>query len=157
MTRILAIDQSYTHCAYCVTEGKQVLDFGVFKSNTELDIYKRALYLSLDLGQIYTKYFPQEIRLEGLAFGMRGNATRDLSGLLFTIVNVMSHLHVFENFRIIAPTQVKKTATGSGKAKKKEMIAALPPDILTLFKDKNFKQTTGLTDLADAYWISQVP
>jgi len=87
---------------------------------------------------------------------MRGNATRDLSGLLFSIINVISHLHTFKNFRIIAPTQVKKTATGSGKAKKKEMIAALPPDILKLFKDKNYKQTTGLTDLADAYWISQV-
>lgn len=154
--RILSIDQSYTHCAYCVTEGKTVTDFGVFKSNAETDVYKRSLDLALRLGQLYIAHRPEEIRLEGLAFGMRGNATRDLSGLLFTIINVISHLHVFNNFRIVAPTQVKKTGTGSGKAKKKEMIAALPPDILKLFKDKNYKLTTGLSDLADAYWISQV-
>lgn len=154
--RILAVDQSYTHCAYCVTEGKNVIDFGVFKSDVAEDIYKRALNMSLAIGNVFLKHQPEQIRLEGLAFGMRGNATRDLSGLLFSIINVISHLHVFKNFRIIAPTQVKKAATGSGKAKKKEMIAALPPDILKLFKDKNFKQTTGLTDLADAYWISQV-
>lgn len=153
---ILSIDQSYTHCAYVVTEGKTVIDFGVLKSDNELDIYKRALRLSLELGGVLCKHTPEQIRLEGLAFGMRGNATRDLSGLLFTIINVISHLHVFNNFKIVAPTQVKKTGTGSGKATKKEMIAALPPDILKLFKDKNYKQTTGLTDLADAYWISQV-
>lgn len=155
--RILSIDQSYTHCAWCITEGKDVIDFRVLVSDPTFDIYQRALYLSLDLGSVFLKYQPQQIRLEGLAFGMRGNATRDLSGLLFTIVNVISHLHVFKNFRIIAPTQVKKAATGSGKAKKKEMITALPAEVLKLFKDKNYKQTTGLTDLADAYWISQVP
>lgn len=154
--RVLAIDQSYTHCGYVVTDGKTVVDFGVLVSDPTTDVYQRSLRLSLELGNLYLKHQPSEIRLEGLAFGMRGNATRDLSGLLFTIVNVISHLHVFKNFRIIAPTQVKKTATGSGKAKKKEMIAALPLDILKLFKDKNYKQTTGLTDLADAYWISQV-
>lgn len=153
--RILAIDQSYTHCAYVVTEGTNIIDFDVVTSNPELDIYKRALNISLRLGRTVIEHTPDEIRLEGLAFGMRGNATRDLSGLLFTIINVISHLHVFKNFKIVAPTQVKKTGTGSGKAKKKEMIAALPADVKKLFKDKNYKQTTGLADLADAYWISQ--
>ena len=153
---IFSIDQSYTHCAFVVTQGKTILDFGVIKSDVETDVYKRSLDIALELGQIFLKHRPEEIRLEGLAFGMRGNVTRDLAGLLFTIINVISHLHVFDNFKIIAPTQVKKTGTGSGKATKKEMIAALPADVLKLFKDKNYKQTTGLTDLADAYWISQV-
>lgn len=153
---ILSIDQSYTHCAYVVTFGNNIIDFDVLKSDAELNVYERSLDIALRLGQVFLKHRPEEIRLEGLAFGMRGNATRDLSGLLFTIINVISYLHVFNNFRIIAPTQVKKRATGSGKAKKKEMIAALPSDILKLFKDKNYKQTTGLTDLSDAYWISQV-
>lgn len=156
MSIILSIDQSYTHCAYVVTEGDTVIEFDVLKSDADTDVYQRSLDIALRLGQVFLKHRPIEIRLEGLAFGMRGNATRDLSGLLFTIINVISHLHVFNNFRIIAPTQVKKRATGSGKAKKKEMIAALPIDISKLFKDKNYKQTTGLTDLADAFWISQV-
>jgi hypothetical protein len=50
---------------------------------------------------------------------------------------------------------VKKRA-GDGKFKKKDMIAALPDDIKKMFTDKNYKLTTGLSDLADAYWISQV-
>ncbi len=154
--RVFAIDQSYTHCAYVITDDKVVLDFGVIKSDVETDVYKRSLAIALELATIFHRYQPDQIRLEGLAFGMRGNATRDLSGLLFTIVNVICHVCVFDNFKIIAPTQVKKTATGSGKAKKKEMIATLPPDVKKLFTDKNYKQTTGLSDLADAYWISQV-
>ncbi len=152
---ILSIDQSYTHCAYVVTEGTNLIEFGVFKSNKELDIYKRALDLSLRLGQVFMKHGPKEIRLEGLAFGMRGDATRDLAGLLFTIINVISHLQVFNNFKIISPKTVKKTAV-NGKATKKEMIAALPTDIKQKFTDANYKLTTGLSDLADAYWISQV-
>lgn len=151
----LSIDQSYTHCAYVVTEGTNLIEFGVLVSDKNLDVYKRALHLSLSLGQLFLKHTPTEIRLEGLAFGMRGDATRDLAGLLFTIINVISHLHCFNNFKIVSPKTVKKVGTGSGKATKKEMIAALPSDVLKLFKDKNYKLTTGLSDLADAYWISQ--
>jgi Holliday junction resolvasome RuvABC endonuclease subunit len=153
---ILSIDQSYTHCAYCIIDGRDVIHFGVIKSNKENSIYKRALDISLELGVVFTTYKPTEIRLEGLAFGMRGDATRDLAGLLFTIVNVISQLHTFDNFKILSPKTVKKRATGSGKATKKEMIAALPEDIKQKFKEANYKQTTGLSDLADAYWISQV-
>lgn len=153
---ILSIDQSYTHCAYVISEGQVISEFGVFQSNKEHDIYQRALDISLRLGNVVTTHSPTEIRLEGLAFGMRGDATRDLAGLLFTIVTVISHLHVFNNFKIVSPKTVKKRATGSGKATKKEMIAALPVDIKQMFTDANYKLTTGLSDLADAYWISQV-
>ena len=152
----LSIDQSYTHCAYVVTDGaKQMIDFGMLVSDKQQTIYKRALDLSLKIGGLYLKYQPEEIRLEGLAFGMRGDATRDLAGLLFSIITVVSHLHVFDNFKIISPKSVKKRAV-NGKATKKEMIAALPLDIKQKFTDANYKLTTGLSDLADAYWISQV-
>ncbi len=153
---ILSIDQSYTHCAWCVIDGRDVVAFDVIKSNKLFSIYERSLAISLELSRIYNHYSPTEIRLEGLAFGMRGDATRDLAGLLFSIVNVLSHINQFKNFKIISPKTVKKRATGSGKAKKKEMIAALPVDIKQKFTDANYKLTTGLSDLADAYWISQV-
>jgi Holliday junction resolvasome RuvABC endonuclease subunit len=153
---ILSIDQSYNACAYVVDDNKQMVEFGCLISDKTQDIYKRALDISLKLDNIYTKYYPTEIRLEGLAFGMRGDATRDLAGLLFTIINVISLKHSFDNFKIISPKTVKKSATGSGKATKKDMIAALPKDIKQKFTDANYKQTTGLADLADAFWISQV-
>ncbi len=153
---ILSIDQSYTHCAWCIVNGINVVDFGVIKDDKTKTIYERALSISLELSTIFNRFKPDEIRLEGLAFGMRGDATRDLAGLLFTIVNILSHINAFNNFNILSPKTVKKRATGSGKATKKEMIAALSPDIKQKFSDKNYKLTTGLADLADAYWISQV-
>src|SRR5271157_525537 len=113
---ILSIDQSYTHCAWCITNKQDIIEFGVIKSNKENDIYTRSLHISLILSGIFNHHCPDEIRLEGLAFGMRGDATRDLAGLLFTIVNVLSHINQFKNFKILSPKTVKKQATGSGKA-----------------------------------------
>lgn len=153
---LLSIDQSYTHCAWVITQDIHVIEFGVIKSNKEENIYKRALDNSLILVDVVKKFKPEEIRLEGLAFGMRGDATRDLAGLLFTIVNIISLQCTFDNFKILSPKTVKKRATGSGKATKKEMIAALPTDLHERFAEENYKLTTGMADLADAYWISQV-
>ena len=55
---------------------------------------------------------------------------------------------------IVPPTTLKKFATGSGKADKNEMIAALPVDVREHFNAQGYKKTTGLTDVADAYWLS---
>lgn len=151
---ILSIDQSYTHCAYVITDGRDVLAFDVLKSDKGDNIYDRALDISRHMSATYEAYKPSEIRLEGLAFGMRGDATRDLAGLLFSIVTMIKHVNQFGNFRIISPKSVKKRA-GDGKFKKKDMIAALPEDIRALFAAENYKLTTGMSDLADAYWISQ--
>lgn len=151
---ILSIDQSYTHCAFVLTSGMNVLDYGVLKTDKSKTIYQRALDVSLDLSALYQVYKPTEIRLEGLAFGMRGDATRDLAGLLFTIINTINLQHKFNNVRIISPKSVKKRA-GDGKFKKKDMIAALPEHVRAEFASMNYKLTTGLSDLADAYWISQ--
>lgn len=156
MSIILGIDQSYTSCGLClVNEDGVLIAFDRFKTNSENDTYARALEAAVHICDFITKHNPDRVQLEGLAFGIRGNATRDLAGLLFTIVNVIKLNHPAISCAIVAPTSVKKRATGSGKAKKKEMIAALPADVLQKFKEANYKLTTGLADLADAYWISQ--
>lgn len=155
MARILGIDQSYTSCALVLSEGGVVERFDRFRSDTTADMYSRALHVALCISGFCLLYKPSEVKIEGLAFGIAGNATRDLAGLLFTIINVLK-LNLPElKVSVVAPTQVKKRATGSGKAKKPEMIEALPVQASELFKLAGFKKTTGLSDLADAYWISQ--
>lgn len=153
--KILSCDQSFTHSAVVITENNSILEFNVFSSNKEASIFDRALDIANRLSESFLKHNPDEFILEGLAFGMRGNATRDLSGLQFVIICLIKQIHNFHNFKIISPKTLKKIATGSGKATKKEIIAALPEDIKKLFMDRNYKLTTGLADLADAYFLSK--
>jgi Holliday junction resolvasome RuvABC endonuclease subunit len=97
---------------------------------------------------------PDFIALEGLAFGMTGNATRDLAGLQFSIITVARYIDLI-NIEIVTPLSVKKFATDNGKAKKEDMIAALPILVGDMFRERGFKKTTGLADLADAYFIAK--
>lgn len=156
MTKILGIDQSYTSCGLVVLDDNgDVLDFERHKTKPDEDTYARALDAALFICDYITKHNPTEVKLEGLAFGIRGNATRDLAGLLFTIINVIKLRHPLIQCKVVAPTSVKKRATGSGKSKKKEMIEALPEDVKKMFTDEGYKLTTGLADLADSYWIAK--
>jgi Holliday junction resolvasome RuvABC endonuclease subunit len=151
----MGVDQSYNFCAWVITQDDNVVDFGVIKSDKTGDIFSRARYVADQLCGVYAQYNPSVLQIEGLAFGTTGNVTRDLAGLLFTIVNVMKTKHPLAEYVIIPPTAVKKFATGSGKSKKPEVIAALPQSVRMLFENKGFKKTTGLGDLSDAYWIGK--
>ena len=55
---------------------------------------------------------------------------------------------------IITPGTVKKQATGDGKAQKPAIFAALPSEFRTKIVDAGYKKTTGMYDIADAYWIA---
>lgn len=86
---------------------------------------------------------------------MRGNATRDLAGLQFSIITKINFI-LKRDITIVAPPTLKKSATGTGKASKEEMIDALPKDILEVFtKEKNWKKSRGLTDVTDAYFLAR--
>ena len=152
---IMGIDQSYNFCAWVILRDGCMIDFGIVKSDTDDTMYERALNVAIDLYNVYEKYVPNRIQIEGLAFGTSGNVTRDLAGLLFTIINVMKIKIPGVDIVVVPPTAVKKFATGSGKSKKPEIIAALPKEIIESFQQKGFKKTTGLADLADAFWIGR--
>jgi Holliday junction resolvasome RuvABC endonuclease subunit len=158
VSNILGFDQSYTSSGYCVTNGDGiVLDFGTFKSDKTLDVYDRAIQVASYIKAKALEYNVDVINLEGLAFGIRGDATRDLAGLLFVIITSLRNELLTKNKKcsVIAPTSLKKFATGSGKADKSAMILAVPSDILERILDKKFKKTTGLADICDAYWLSK--
>ena len=100
-------------------------------------------------------YFDKYI-FEQLAFGGVGNASRDLAILLGTIINQDTYIND-EKLLLVSPTSAKKVFTGSGKAKKPEMVAALPEEVREIFESfdigmtKTKKRWKGLDDLADSY------
>lgn len=151
---ILGIDQSYTSTGIVVINEKHSLIHSeILSSNKEKDVFNRAWDISNYLNSVANKFNPQYIGLEGLAFGMQGNATRDLAGLQFAIIICLQIINKWD-VSIIAPNTVKKTATGKGNSKKDKMLEFLPKDIHKKFLDLGVKKTTGLLDLNDAYWVA---
>lgn len=152
----IGIDQSYTSTGFVVLdEQKNLIDCNIFSTPKTDDIFKRAWELSEAIITGISKYPDAKLAIEGLAFSMRGNATRDLAGLQFSIITKINFI-LKRDITIVAPPTLKKSATGTGKASKEEMIDALPKDILEVFtKEKNWKKSRGLTDVTDAYFLAR--
>ncbi len=152
---VLGIDQSYNSSGIVVLDDDKIIHCECFKSNKELNRFGQAHQIALHIGAIYDKFNPKLVGIEGLPFAMRGNVTRDLAGLLFVIVaNIQENKG--KEVGIFAPTAVKKSATGNGKADKQMMIEALPAYALDKFLALGVKKTTGLSDLADSFAIAQI-
>ena len=97
-------------------------------------------------------YKVTDIAIEGLSFGSRGDATRNLA-ILFGVI--CSRLNI-DNPYTVAPTSLKKFATGNGRADKKEMLANIENYNETLFTELN-KLTikAGKYDIADAFYLAK--
>lgn len=152
---IMGIDQSYTCTGISVldTEGSTFFTTIKTEKSTQLDemgIFRRAKQVADSILTLIEQHSPDMVIIEGLAFGARGNATRDLSGLMFIIVNTIDSLNI--PVKIVSPTSVKAFAV-KGKASKKEMFDALPADIKQTIGD-NFKITKGRYDVTDAYFLA---
>ena len=151
--RILGIDQSYTSTGIVVLEGDDVVYAQRYVTDDKRDKPDRALEIAKNILDVIQEHYPAIVALEGLSFGMRGDATRDLAGLQFVIVCMLRE-HDRDSI-IVAPNTVKKVATGNGRADKTEMYDSLPDNVKTLFDDMGLLKTTGRYDLTDAYWIAK--
>jgi len=151
----MGIDQSYTSCGVVlINEQKEVLNCYRITSSKTDDIYQRAQTITNTVSSLIQKHDPYVIGLEGLAFSNFGNATRDLAGLQFCLVQRIRYYHNHHYGPVIvAPKELKKYAF-KGNATKDNMVDKLPQAVLDLFKEHNFKKTTGLYDVTDAYWIA---
>lgn len=155
MKKFVGIDQSYTSSGYCVMdETGAVIDFGTHKTDKSLDVYDRALDVACFVLGKLQEHGATQFNIEGLAFGIRGNATRDLAGLLFTIITHIRANNSGIEITVIPPTLLKKIATGSGKSDKAAMINAVPDSVRAVFIEAGYKKTTGLADICDAYWLA---
>ena len=151
----IGIDQSYTSTGFVVLDkNKKLLDSKIFSTPKTDDIYKRSWDMSEMIINEISKYPKSELAIEGLAFAMRGNATRDLAGLQFNIINKIKFV-LKKNITIVAPPSLKKSATDNGRASKDQMINALPTKIYNYFANElKIKKSKGLTDITDAYFLA---
>ncbi len=153
--RVLGLDQSFTSTGIIVFDNSKMIHAECVKTTTETDKFFRAYSIAEHIFKLCEEYDIKYIMMEGLSFGARGDATRDLGGLQYTIIircSVQGKIPV----TIIAPTSLKKYATGSGRAKKEQVINALPESVHNKFLELGYKKTTGLQDLADAYFLGRM-
>jgi hypothetical protein len=115
---------------------------------TQINSFKEHHGFLVDMENVY-------VYIEGLAFGNSiGNSSRDLAGLQYTIVASLLQYGILpENIKIIAPTSLKKFATGNGKADKKMMFDAIPDKQLQQKIADKYKITKGRYDITDAHWL----
>lgn len=152
--KILGIDQSFNSSGIVVLKNNNIIHSQCYKSNKDSNRFAQAYEIALHIANVIDMFKPDLVAIEGLAFSMRGNVTRDLGGLQFVIISYLQEVKK-QPVVIIAPLTVKKFATGNGRAKKNEMIEHLPLFAINNFKKLGVKKTTGLSDLADAYWIAK--
>ena len=156
--RFLGIDQSFTSCGIIILDdNSNLLHYQIITSNPLNSIYQRSWYISEEINKIIVDYNVDYIGIEGLAMSMCGNATRSLAILQGVIIsNILFNPPVGHRLKnccldIITPLQLKKFATGNGKASKRDVIKAVPANIIEQWQ---FPKSSH-SDLADAYFISK--
>lgn len=151
--RYFSIDQSIACTGWCYFESGELIDFGCVKTSKETgSLHERMTNVCSKLVlSAPSDWVRIEFCREGLGFGgSKSNASRDLAYLVGGIELIFGIA-----FKEVPPTTLKKFATGSGRADKQDMIDALPEDVRTRFLEAGYKKSTGLADLADAYWIGK--
>lgn len=151
--KILGLDQSFTCSGFVVLDDNSLIHCERFKTTKDDNIYDRTWKVVSRVKELVHEYKPDYIAIEGLAFASVGNATRDLAGLQFAIISNLCYQDGIP-VKIVPPTSVKKQATGKGRVDKMELVEALPTEVREAFDAIGVKKTTGLRDLADAYWIA---
>lgn len=92
-----------------------------------------------------------QVTIEGLSYGLKGNAIFDLAGLHYVITCRLSK-ELFLECKTIPPYSLKMEVTGNGGASKEEMINAF--ELTTCLKIS--KNKAKVDDLADSYWLAKV-
>ena len=153
--RILGIDQSMTSSGIVIFDDTTLIHHQLIKtSKDDGSNFLRFNIISSEIILLIKNWNIKQVNIEGLPMGRSiGNSHKTLAALQGVIISKIIEQCNIES-KIIAPTAVKKFATGSGRAKKDEMVHALPEAILKLFINSNLKKSTGLYDCTDAYFIA---
>jgi len=154
---IMSIDQSLSASGVIIWDDGMPIYFEVVKTPPKVEVILRIQAIRLTLTELILRYKVKHVVIESLPFGLNSTSVRPLAALYYFLQDMCLGIGI--TFGESHVTKVKKLATGSGKAKKKEMIEAVSEnasDVYQEFIKAGYKLTTGLADLADSYWIYQL-
>jgi Holliday junction resolvasome RuvABC endonuclease subunit len=152
----IGIDQSYRATGFVAldSKGSHLHSKLITTDDPTKDFIKKirvADKIALDIYNEVRYFMPQVVVIEGLSFGSVSSSTRDLAGLQALIIQKLQTGGY--TVELVAPTSLKKYATGVGRFKGKEpMFEALPEEIQAIYQQ--YPKTKGRFDLTDAYWLA---
>lgn len=121
------------------------------------DTYERSRIIGAKLVQLAELHKPDYVVFETPSLASKGNATRTLPLLLGSLLAQLEGTLSREGVKLltVAPSSLKKFATGKGTASKDEMVLAIEDSNKELFDLlMNTTKAGGRYDVADAYWLA---
>ena len=151
---LLSLDISITCTGYTIFHKGALHKFGVIKTTNNKTIYERLTFIENELLNIVSNSPISKVVVEAPSYGSRGAMSYQLFGVHFSIIRCLSSK--FSTITLMNISKIKKFATGNGRAKKLEMLNALPLDVRSKFDKLGVKKTTGIYDLTDSYFIGKL-
>lgn len=148
---------------YCLRATKKQYSNNPLVTILEYPIYKTELERFDKLTNLMLMAIPNDIDcayIENYAFGPSANMAFSI-GECTGLFKYKFQKRFNQELYTVAPTQVKKHATGSGRASKRQMVDAFkqnefdiyePFSIIDIGKEKIEKP---IDDIVDAYWIAK--
>ncbi len=160
--KIFSIDQSFSSSGIIIfdfnsEEVKKIYLIKTITRNRETKekylMEERIRFIVNEVSEILNKENCDYVFLEGLSFNNRNSiSSRDLAGLYYALLILFLNKGI--PYKNIPPKKVKAFAL-KGSSSKEEMFEKIPEHIKEKFYEKKVKKTTGLFDLADAYFIGK--
>lgn len=146
----IGLDLSLVRSGTVILNSKEVLHHGIIKSKPSGKSFLDELYRIRNIAEEIECLLPDHdidiAIIENLAFGVRNSvALTQLSGLSFFVKSFLADREI--PFVMVAPTSLKKYATGSGKGDK---------DMLMMAVYKNYGFESFDNNEADAYVLAQI-
>ncbi|MBT2771341.1 crossover junction endodeoxyribonuclease RuvC [Halomonas sp. ISL-60] len=158
VSRKCGIDQSLTKTGIVIfdNDSQTMIHHEIIETKLDrtdaLDSFKRVAEIASRIEFLCDLYKVTSVRIEGLSYASVGQATRTLAGLHYVIVDRLMRASI--DVAVIAPTALKKAATGSGRADKQAMLDAVREDDREQLS--KYGKTKGRFDLADAWHLASL-
>jgi Holliday junction resolvasome RuvABC endonuclease subunit len=150
----VGIDQSFAKTGIVMLSEGELVRHLILPRVVARNRHEEAVLLAKSMSFEMREWDIGRVAIEGIPFMSRSNVTRDLAGLQYLFYRELYRLIGDERILIVPPTELKKFATGSGKASKEEMIASVTcPDMRRVMA--SIGKTKGRDDLADAWHLAR--
>jgi crossover junction endodeoxyribonuclease RuvC len=144
--RILGIDPGYGTLGWAVIEGNlRIIDYGVIRTEPDLDIDERLLNIHFEISRIIKTYHPGCLAIEQLFFARNTKTAIDVAKCIGVIL-LTARLNKI-SYNEYSPSRIKTAVTGYGRASKEQIQNIIK-------KIYNLKETPRPDDVADALAVA---